>query len=85
MLYTQPDDSAAVKLYLLEGAIGGWVYAFADGTRQAREWYTAHFERVGPDEWVDRPHNARIRRHHSQLLGKATTEYRIGYERLAKD
>ena len=45
----------------------------------------AHFERVGPDEWVECPHNARIRRHHSLLLGKATTEYRISYEQLAKD
>jgi len=79
--FAKMDESQGIIYRLREGGVARITYTFVKTTAEAGAWRTAGLEKVGENEWVDRPNNGRVKRYYNGN----TVDYRVTYEAFTKD
>jgi len=64
-----------VTYRLWQNCVGVVIYAFANTNQKGQRWITDDLETVSTNEWVDRLHNARIKRRYNGQLIYYTVEF----------
>ena len=78
---TRAGLARSVSFWVVDGVVPSQNYFFLSEDPQAAAWITAKFEPVSADEWVDRPHWARIYRRREG----GSVRYEVNYEKFGRE